>query len=69
MSVDYRCKACNSIVPRGYRMQSCQCGKVSVDWGADKSSTIRVLWPGGNPDEWVETVDEMMAPKPKDDAS
>ncbi len=61
MSADYRCKSCNSVVPRGYRMQSCQCGKVSVDWGAGgRGSIAQVIWPGGNPDDWVETIDEMM---------
>jgi hypothetical protein len=42
-------------------MQYCQCGKVWVDWGAGgRSSTVRVGWPGGNPDDWIETIDEMM---------
>lgn len=64
MSVDYRCKSCGGVVPRGHRMQQCGCGKVMVDWGAGgKSSTIRVLWPGGNPDDWIETIDEMMVPE------
>lgn len=63
MSVDYRCKSCGSIVPRGHRMQYCQCRKIWVDWGAGgRSSTVRVGWPGGNPDDWIETIDEMMSP-------
>ncbi len=54
---DYCCKKCNTIVPRGHRMQFCKCGKVWVDWGAGgKSSIVRVGWPDGDPNEWIEPV-------------
>jgi len=66
MSADYRCKSCGGVVPRGYRMKQCSCGKVMVDWGASNYSTIRVLWPSGNPDDWVEVIDQMMMPEDED---
>lgn len=57
MSASYRCRACKALVPRGHRMQYCQCGSIWVDWGAGgKSSCIRVGWPHGNPEDWVETI-------------
>jgi hypothetical protein len=38
-------------------MQHCGCGKVIVDWGAGgMSSTVRVLWPDGHPNDWIETI-------------
>jgi hypothetical protein len=62
MSTNYRCKKCDTIVPRGYRMQSCECGKVEVDWGSSGGKGdclyVRVLWPGGDHDEWVEVIPE-----------
>lgn len=65
--MDYRCKSCGGVVPRGYRMQSCPCGKISVDWGADMGKHhVRVLWPGGNPDDWIERVDRLMFDGSKD---
>jgi hypothetical protein len=50
----YRCKKCDSFIPRGHRMQSCECGQVYVDWGnGGISPWTRVLWPGGDPDDWI----------------
>jgi hypothetical protein len=56
---DYRCRFCDTVVPRGHRMQYCQCGQVFVDWGSGgKGTTVRVGWPDGHPDEWIETIDK-----------
>ena len=55
--VEFRCKSCNTIVPRGHRMQQCECGSVFVDWGAGgKSSIVGIDWPTGDEDEWVEVI-------------
>lgn len=53
--IDYRCKKCGEIVPRGthHKMTSCKCGFVSVDRGWYGS---RVLWKEGTMDEAVETI-------------
>ena len=53
--VDYRCRKCNTIVPRGthHKMESCKCGKVLVDRGWYGN---RVLWPSGGKDEWIEVI-------------
>lgn len=54
-NIDYRCKKCDSIVPRGthHRMTSCTCGAVQVDRGWYGS---RVLWKGGNREDVVEEI-------------
>jgi hypothetical protein len=62
---DYRCKKCDTIVPRGHRMQYCQCGKIWADWGADgKGSTVRVGWPDGDPQDWIEVIGAEASEKP-----
>jgi hypothetical protein len=53
----YRCRKCAAFIPHGHRMQSCECGKVAVDWGAGgHGQWVRVLWPDGDPDDWVEVI-------------
>jgi hypothetical protein len=54
-AIDYRCKSCGEIVPRGthHKMTSCKCGKVHVDRGWYGS---RVLWPSGSFGEAVEII-------------
>ena len=53
--IDYRCKACGEIVPRGthLKMESCKCGAVSVDRGWYGS---RVLWRKGKFEDAVEKI-------------
>lgn len=53
--IDYRCKKCSSIVPRGahHRMSSCPCGAVMVDRGWYGS---RVLWKGDKREDVVEEI-------------
>lgn len=55
-TIDYRCKKCKEIVPRGshHRMANCKCGSVSVDRGWYGT---RVLWPSGKYEDWVEIVE------------
>ena len=40
-------------------MQQCECGNIFVDWGAGgRGSDDRVGWPAGDPDDWVEIIDD-----------
>ena len=58
MTTSYRCKKCNTTVPRGHRMQYCECGSIFVDWGAGgKGATIRTGWPDGHFNDWIEMVE------------
>jgi hypothetical protein len=53
--IDYRCRSCMQIVPRGthHKMESCKCGKVQVDRGWYGS---RVLWCGGKREDAIEEI-------------
>jgi hypothetical protein len=56
---NYRCRKCKTIVPRGWRMQSCECGSVTVDFSVDDGlHGVRILWPGGKLEDWVEDPDQ-----------
>lgn len=68
---DYRCRECDTIVPRGHRMQYCQCGQVFVDWGSSggKGTYVRVGWPGDDPEKWIEIIEEDAATATRKDTS
>jgi predicted nucleic acid-binding Zn-ribbon protein len=53
--IDYRCKRCGEIVPRGthHKMESCKCGFISVDRGW---YGIRILWNEGKAEDAFEEV-------------
>lgn len=52
---DYRCRKCDSVVPRGthHRMSSCHCGAVMVDRGWYGA---RVVWKGHTYADVVEEI-------------
>ena len=52
---DYRCKKCNTVVPRGthLKMETCKCGAVQVDRGWYGSKTS---WPSGKREDWIEEL-------------
>lgn len=62
-TTDYRCKSCNTIVPRGshLKMESCKCGKVQVDRGWYGS---RVLWTDGEYADVVEVIPSKATAEP-----
>jgi len=56
---EYMCKHCQTIVPRGWRMQGCKCGKVAVDWSVDNGKHgVRLIFPGMPVEDHILEIDE-----------